>query len=303
MCPEKMHADQLDIDASLVRRLLLRQFPHLAGPSIERVKSGGTENAIFRLGDNFAIRLPYRAVRTTQVDKIHRWLPVLEPHLPLCIPLPVAKGAPAEGYRTQWSVCRWLPGENVTLDRLADPPQAARDLAQFIRALQRIDPSGGPAPGEHNFHRGVPLADRDSYTRAAIAKADGLIDTGAVTDAWERDLEAPAWEGPPVWIHGDLKPGNLLVLDGRLSGVIDWGGLAVGDPATDLLPAWDLFRRESRDAFRAEVAVDDATWARGRGLALSVALVALPYYLKSNPVMVREAHYAIDQVLADHARC
>jgi aminoglycoside phosphotransferase (APT) family kinase protein len=303
MCPEKMHADQLDIDASLVRRLLLRQFPHLAGLSIERVESGGTENAIFRLGDTFAIRLPYRAVRTTQVDKIHRWLPVLEPHLPLRIPLPVAKGAPAEGYPTQWSVCRWLPGENVTLDRLADPSQAARDLAQVIRALQRIDPSGGPAPGEHNFYRGVPLADRDSYTRAAIAKADGLIDTGAVTDAWEQDLEAPAWEGPPVWIHGDLKPGNLLVLDGRLSGVIDWGGLAVGDPATDLLPAWDLFRRESRDAFRAEVAVDDATWARGRGLALSVALVALPYYLKSNPVMVREAQYAIDQVLADHARC
>ncbi len=295
-----MHVDQLEIDQSLVRRLLAGQFPQWADLSIERVDSDGTENAIYRLGDELAIRLPYRAARTTLVDKDHRWLPILAPHLPLPIPVPLAKGTPAEGYPSQWSVCRWLPGENATLNRLADPSQAARDLVHFIHALQSISPAGGPPPGDHNFYRGIPLADRDAYTREAITKSGGLVDTHAVTAAWERDLKAPVWEQPPVWIHGDLAPGNLLALDGRLSGVIDWGGLGVGDPATELLPAWNLFQHESRGAFRDEIAVDEATWARGRGLALSVALVALPYYLEKNPVVVRWARHIIDEVLADH---
>ena len=250
MCPEKMHVDQLDIDVSLVRRLLAEQFPHWTDLPIVRVKSAGTENAIYRLGDDLAIRLPYRPVNTTQVDKAHRWLPLLSPHLPLPIPVPVAKGTPDEGYPSQWSVCRWLPGENVTLDRLVDPSQAAKELAKFIHTLQQIDSSGGPAPGAHNFFRGIPLADRNGYTRAAIAKSTSLVDSDAVTTAWERDLQTPAWGEPPVWIHGDLAPDNLLALSGQLSGVIDWGGLAVGDPATELLPAWNLFQRESRGVSR-----------------------------------------------------
>ena len=297
-----MHADQLDIDEPLVRRLLAGQFPHWADLSIVRVKSAGTENAIYRLGDDLAIRLPYRFVNTTQVDKDHRWLPFLSPQLPLPIPVPVAKGAPAEGYPSQWSVCRWLPGENATLDCLTDLSQAAKDLAKFIHALQQIGSVDGPVPGEHNFFRGIPLADRDGYTRAAIAESAGLVDSDAVTAAWERDLQAPVWRGPAVWIHGDLASGNLLALSGRISGVIDWGGLAVGDPATELLPAWNLFQRESRGAFRAAIDVDDATWARGRGLALSVALVALPYYLETNPVIAHWARYMIDEVLEDHER-
>ena len=218
MCPEKMHADQLDIDEPLVRRLLAGQFPHWADLSIVRVKSAGTENAIYRLGDDLAIRLPYRFVNTTQVDKDHRWLPFLSPQLPLPIPVPVAKGAPAEGYPSQWSVCRWLPGENATLDCLTDLSQAAKDLAKFIHALQQIDSVDGPVPGEHNFFRGIPLADRDGYTRAAIAESAGLVDSDAVTAAWERDLQAPVWRGPPVWIHGDLASGNLLTLSGRSAG-------------------------------------------------------------------------------------
>lgn len=302
MRPEKMHVDQLDIDEPLVRRLLAGQFPHWSDLPIARVESAGTENAIYRLGDDLAIRLPYRAANTIRVDKDHRWLPRFEPQLPLAIPVPLAKGAPAEGYPSQWSVCLWLPGENATLGRLADPCQAARELAKFIHALQEIDPAGGPAPGDHNFFRGIPLADRDGYTRAAIAGSAGLVDVEAVTAAWERDLQAPGWEASPVWIHGDLSPGNLLAVRGRLSGVIDWGGLALGDPAIELLPAWNLFRGESRDAFRAAIAVDEATWSRGRGLALSVALVALPYYLKTNPVIVRWARYMIGEVLADHER-
>ncbi len=164
----------------------------------------------------------------------------------------------------------------------------------------KIDPTGGPAPGDHNFRRGVPLADRDGYTRDAIAQSDGLLDTAAVTAAWETDLHAPVWDRPPVWLHGDLDPGNMLAVDGRLSAVIDWGGLGVGDPATELQPAWNLFRDESRNAYREAIGFDDATWARGRGLALSVAIVALPYYLNTNPVMVHGARCVIDEVLADH---
>ncbi|MCI0776918.1 MAG: aminoglycoside phosphotransferase family protein [Chloroflexi bacterium] len=297
---KKLHADEITTDATLVRRLLAAQFPQWATLPIERVASAGTENAIYRLGDDMAVRLPLRPVRNAQVEKLDRWLPVLAPQLPLPIPEPLAKGEPAEGYPCAWSVCRWLDGEEAAFERLEDPVEAARTLAGFVRALLAIDPTGGPPPGEHNFWRGVPLAHRDSITRRCIAESEGLIDIEAVTAAWETDLHAPVWNQPHVWIHGDIDPGNLLVVDGRLSAVIDWGGLAVGDPCYELQPAWNLFRGESRDAYRKALAFDDATWRRGRGFVLSTAIVALPYYLNTNPVIVKMARYMIDEVLADH---
>jgi aminoglycoside phosphotransferase (APT) family kinase protein len=168
--------------------------------------------------------------------------------------------------------------------------------------LQRIDATGGPRPGAHNFGRGVPLAIRDADTRAAIAKLHNLLDTGAVTAAWDADLNAPAWDRPPVWIHGDLHPANLLVDHGRLSAVIDFGGLGVGDPACDFVAAWTLFAGDSRDAFRAALSIDDASWARSRGWALSTGLIALPYYLDTNPVIVAMARRQIEEVLADRKR-
>ncbi len=299
-----MHADQLPTDAGLVRRLLNAQFPDWADLAIEPFASDGTDNAIYRLGYHMAVRLPLGAgeAKTEQFEKEHKWLPQFAPRVPLRIPLPLGKGEPTETYPSPWTVCEWLEGENATLDRLAHPVNAAAALAQFIHALQQIDPTSGPAPGAHNFLRGVPLARRDPFTRDAIANCAGLIDTAAVTFAWETDLAAPVCPEPPVWIHGDLAPGNLLALDGQLTGVIDWGGLGVGDPATELLPAWILFQGESRSAFRAALAVDDATWARGRGHALPQALVALPYYLETNPAIVRWARHMIDEVLEDHAR-
>jgi aminoglycoside phosphotransferase (APT) family kinase protein len=304
MCPSKMHADEMRTDASLVRRLLAAQFPDWADLPIERVRSGGTDNAIYRLGDDLCVRLPRIERATAQIDKEHQWLPRLAPHLPLAIPLPLAKGMPAEGYPWHWSVCRWLPGENANVERIADLRQAAITLAQFVAAMQRIDTTGGPRPGAHNFGRGVPLAMRDADTRAAIAKLHNLLDTDAVTAAWDEASNAPAWDGPPVWIHGDLHAGNLLVDHGRLSAVIDFGGLGVGDPACDFMPAWTLFSHESesRDAFRAALSIDDASWARSRGWALSTSLIALPYYLDTNPVIVAMARHAIDEVLADRKR-
>jgi aminoglycoside phosphotransferase (APT) family kinase protein len=206
---------------------------------------------------------------------------------------------PGEGYPWEWSVHRWLEGEAATTEPISDLRWAATELGEFVVALQRIDATGGPPPGEHNSGRGVPLATRDSATRAAIASLPGVIDVGAASAAWESALRAAEWQGPPVWIHGDLQAGNLLVRQGRLSAVIDFGCLGVGDPACDLTVAWTLLAGESRDAFRAALPVDDATWARGRGWALSVGLIALPYYETTNPVLAGIARRAIAEVLAD----
>ena len=298
----QMHADEVETDVTLVGRLLAAQFPQWADLPLEPVPSAGTDNAIYRLGNEMAVRLPRIHWATGQVEKEHRWLPRLAPFLPLTIPVPLAKGAPGEGYPWHWSVYGWLEGETATLDRLADPRRAATDLARFVAALQRIDPTGGPAPGTHNSSRGEPLAMRDSRTRAAIEALHGILNTRAAIAVWEAALQAPAWTGPPVWIHGDLQSGNLLSVHGRLSAVIDFGCLGIGDPACDLIVAWNLLCAETREVFRAAHSVDEATWARGRGWALSVALIALPYYLHTNPAIVAASRRTIHEVLADHQR-
>jgi aminoglycoside phosphotransferase (APT) family kinase protein len=296
-----MLANDVDTDVPLVRRLLTAQFPQWGDLSIEPVPSDGTDNALYRLGDELVVRLPRIASAVEQVEKEQGWLPRLAPLLPLAIPVPVAKGTPAEGYPWVWSVYRWLDGDNATLDRLADPTRTASDLARFVAALQRVDPTGGPSPGEHNSLRGVPLAARDRGTRAVIATLDDTFDTDALTAAWDAAVQTPPWHGPGVWLHGDLQVGNLLAVDGRLSAVIDFGCVGVGDPACDVTAAWLYLPTETRDTFRNELEVDDATWARGRGWALSLGLGALAYYERSNPVLAGIARRAIDAVLADHA--
>lgn len=299
MCADKMHAGEVDTDEELVRRLLVGQFPMWAELPIDRIGSSGTDHAIYRLGDKMAVRLPRIHWATGQADKDEQWLGKLAPHLPLAIPVPLAKGEPAEGYPWQWSVVPWLEGEAWTADGVGDLSQAAMALAQFIIALQRIDPAGGPRGGRSNFYRGVPLSLRDADMRTQIAAADDMVDARAMIEAWEAALAAPAWDGPPVWLHGDLaRPGNLLVTGGRLSAVIDFGCLGVGDPACDLAAAWALFSGESRDVFRAALPFDDATWARARGWALT-RVGAIPYYRETNPPIVAEALHAIEEVLAD----
>ncbi len=299
MSAHKMHGDEVDTDPSLVSRLLAAQFPQWADLPITPVRSAGTNNAIYRLGEDMAARLPRIAWATGQVDKEHLWLPRLAPFLPLAIPVPLAKGGPGEGYPWDWSVYRWLEGETATIERIADPAQVARDLARFITALRRIDPVDWPSPGPPNSSRGVPLTKRDAETRAAIAALDGMLDASAVTEAWDAAIQAPGWHDLPVWVHGDLLPGNLLVQQGQLSAVIDFGCLGVGDPACDMMVAWTLLSAQTRNVFRAALQVDDATWARGRGWALSFGLIALPYYQITNPVLAGIARRAIDEVLAD----
>lgn len=286
----KMHADEVDTDAALVRRLLAAQFPRWADLPIAPVPSAGTDNALYRLGDDYVVRLP-RILRAAEtMEKEVEWVPRLAPLLPLPVSVPLAQGTPSDGFPWLWTVCPWLDGETATTTRDADSRQLARDLAGFIAALWHIDPTDGPPPGPHNFYRGCPLALRDASTREAIAALDGLLDTAKATAAWDRT---------PVWLHGDLQAGNLLVQRGRLNAVIDFGGLGVGDPACDVMVAWSFFTADARAAFRAALAVDDATWARGRGWALSFGLIALPYYLHTNPTLAAIARHTIAEALAE----
>jgi aminoglycoside phosphotransferase (APT) family kinase protein len=295
-----MHADEVDTDVPLVRRLLAAQFPQWADLPIEPVLPRGTDNALYRLGDDMVARLPRTERTSGTLEKERRWLPRLAPLLPLAVPAPLADGMPAEGYPFAWSIYRWLKGENATVERVTDLGRLATDLAWFVADLQRIDPEGGPTPGAHNAFRGVPLALRDKSTRAAIASLGGTIDIGAVTAVWDAALGAPEWEHAPVWIHGDLDARNLLVEQGRLYAVIDFGCLGLGDPASDVMVAWKILSAGTRDVFRTALAVDDATWARGRGWALSQALIALAYTIETNQILVLEARRWLAEVLADH---
>jgi aminoglycoside phosphotransferase (APT) family kinase protein len=294
-----MPAAKIDMNVSRVRRLVAAQFPQWAALPIRPVELGGWDNYTFHLGENMTVRLPSAERYILQVEKEHRWLPRLAPFLPLPIPIPLAMGEPTEEYPWHWSIYQWLEGENATLARIADLSQFAITLAQFLVALQQIDPAEGPPPGPHNFFRGGPLTVYDMETREAIATLKGRIDTDAVTTVWEAALQA-TWHGSPVWLHGDVSAGNLLVKKGRLSAVLDFGCSGVGDPACDLTIAWTLFSGESREAFRSALPVDGATWARGRGWALWKGLIVLARHIDSRPIEAARSRYVIEEVLADH---
>ncbi len=296
----RLHPDELDIDAALVHRLLVRQFPQWAGLTIAAVPSG-TDNLTFRLGADLAVRLPRMPAAAPRLLKEARWLPRLAPSLTVAVPVPLALGEPDEGYPLPWAVVHWIHGEEAT-GAAAGSLTLARQLAAFVAALRAIDTEGGPAPGEHNSGRGVPLAERDERTRAAIAELKGTIDTRLATEVWETALAADHWQGAPAWIHGDLHASNLLVTGDRLAGILDFGCLGVGDPACDLMVAWAYLTREAREAFRQALTVDDASWRRGRGWALSVGLIALPYYRGRDAVMTAMATHAISEALDDHRR-
>jgi aminoglycoside phosphotransferase (APT) family kinase protein len=293
-----MHPGTYPVDDNLVRRLIAAQFPQWSGLSVRRWPSGGTVNAMYRLGDDMAVRLPLVKGGAGDVSLEQHWLPRLAPFLPTNIPEVLGAGKPALGYPWPWSVYRWLAGEHPEAGALSEPVLLAEDLAAFVAAMRSVT-----LPGAPKAHRGGPVASLDADTRAAIGELRGMpdehVDGDAVTSVWEDALGAPDWDGPPVWLHADLMPGNLLTDGGRLAAVIDFGCMGAGDPACDLFPAWNLLPADAREAFRKALAVDDATWIRGRGRTLSQALIALPYYRKTNPAMARNARHVIQAVLAE----
>jgi aminoglycoside phosphotransferase (APT) family kinase protein len=286
------------IDEALVRRLIAGQFPEWAELPITPVEFGGVDNRTFRLGDELSVRLPSGEWYALQVEKEQRWLPRLASRLPLPIPTPVAKGAPGAGYPFSWSVYRWLDGENAGEETIADLTAFAATLASFLRALRSADATGGPGPGRHNFYRGGPLSTYADETVRSIEVLGDEIDGEAATRVWNGAMAATR-AGAPVWFHGDVAAGNLLVREGRLAAVIDCGTSGVGDPACDVVIAWTLLHGESRDAFRAGLGVDSGTWSRGRGWALWKALITLVDQRESDPEGAAVSRRVIERVLAD----
>lgn len=299
MSSGQMHTDAYPLDERLVRRLVDGRFPRWAGLPVERFPSGGTVNAMYRLGDDMVVRLPLVRGGVSDVTAERHWLPRLAPLLPATVPEVLGHGEPAEGYPWPWSVYRWLPGEIPEAGALTEPVALARDLAGFVAAMRTVSLTDAPAA-----HRGGPLTTQDAATRAALEELRGLpeedVDCDALAAVWQDALRAPAW--PPVWLHADLMPGNLLVEGGRLTAVIDFGCAGVGDPACDLFPAWNLLPAGAREVFRETLGVDDATWRRGRGRTLSQALIALPYYRKTNPAMAGNARHVIRAVLTERGQ-
>ena len=286
-------------DVGLVRRLVATQFPQWADLPIRRVANEGWDNRTFHLGGELSVRLPSASAYALAVDKEHRWLPVLAPQLPLPIPVPVAKGAPGEGYPHAWSVYRWLSGEPATRATIADLTEFGIALADFLAALQQVDPTDGPGPGLHNWFRGGTLATYGKVTHSALEALDGHVRTDIATEIWQAALRA-SWDQRPAWFHGDVAQGNLLVKEGTLVAVIDFGTCGVGDPACDLAIAWTLLSGQSRKVFRDRLSVDQATWARGRGWALWKTLVTCAGALDGGGSEFAEAKYVLDQIFTEY---
>ena len=291
-------AADVAIEISLVRALLNQQHADLAHLPLVDVGSGW-DNSLYRLGADLAVRLPRRALAAPLIEHEQKWLPELAPRLPLPIPVPVRVGLPGQGFPWSWSVVPWLTGQPAVVEPPHDAAAAAVTLATFVCALHRPAPDDAP----RNPVRGVPLADRAAAVHARTTDLDGLVNRTAVLDLWEKVVGTPTWSGPPLWIHGDLHAGNVLVDRGRISAVIDFGDLTAGDPATDLSIAWTLLPATARSIFRTSVTelsgwVDGDTWIRARGWALALGLAFLASS-RDNQLMSLMGRTAIDAVLSE----
>jgi aminoglycoside phosphotransferase (APT) family kinase protein len=286
------------IDASLVQQLVAGQFPKWADLPVKPVEIGGHDNRTFHLGCEMSVRMPSAKQYAAHVRLEHEWLPKIGPRLSLPVPIPLGKGVPGLGYPWPWTVNEWIQGENASIERISDLSEFAKDLANFLNTLQSIDTTAAPEPGQHNFFRGGELSVYDSETRECIEALQDVIDVSAATSIWESALEVK-WDQPPVWIHGDVAEGNLLVDSGRLCAVIDFGQLTAGDPSCDVTIAWTFFSGPSRKAFRTELAVDEATWVRGRGWGLWKALLQLRTHRAGNIEAATKAKRVIRDILAD----
>ncbi len=271
----------MNIDEALVAKLVESQFPQWKDLSIHSVARSGWDNRTFHLGKEFVVRFPSEEIYAAQVEKEQLWLPRLAPHLSVEIPKPVGMGKPALGYPWNWSIYQWIEGENATVHTIQDLCQFASDLAGFLLQFEKIDSTDGPKAGLHSFYRGANLSTYDAEVKQALKLLKGKIDVTIAAKIWEKGLES-AWEGKPVWVHGDMSSGNLLVREGKLAAVIDFGQLCTGDPSCDLSIAWTLFEGKSREIFRNTLTFDDATWARARAWTLWKALITAAGLINPN---------------------
>ena len=287
----RLHDDEVPITTDLARHLIDSQFPSWRALPIESIGTPGTVNVVYRLGDSLAIRMPRTGADARGLRDELKWLPRLAPLLPLRIPSPVATGHPDDRYPLPWAVYDWIPGRTWSLEHPPDEYEAASRLAAFVQAMRGIATAGAP-----RSTRDTPLPRRDAHARRAIAAIDEF-DQMALHQAWERCLAAPAWEGPGVWTHADLLPPNLLVCDGALTAVLDFGHPGVGDPALDLAPAWTVFGASGRARFQAVLGGEDGLWARAAGYALFQALLIIPYYRESHPAFTATAVRTVHEIL------
>ncbi|MGD1888787.1 MAG: aminoglycoside phosphotransferase family protein [Cohaesibacteraceae bacterium] len=300
-----MHADEVILDGQLVHAMVMAQCPQWANRPLELVDSAGTDHALYRLGDEFLVRLPRRPPAAPQVRKETRWLPKLGDGLPLAIPAPRFLGQGIDDYPFEWAIYDWLEGDSPPSDLLAGDEAAARALADFLIALHRLDASAGPLAGDQNHQRGLPLPSRDRAVRQALEAVDALgVSSAYALSIWRDYLDVEPWKATPRWVHGDIQAGNVLYLDGHLHAVIDFGLLGIGDPAVDLAVAWTAFNAGPRELFRAALSDRypgfDALWARARGWAFSIALIQLPYYAGKSAGMEAMARRTLREVFADH---
>jgi aminoglycoside phosphotransferase (APT) family kinase protein len=289
----KLHEDEVHISLAVVKSLVATQLPQWSDLPLTEVRPSGTVNTIYRLGADLAVRLPRVERYVVSLTNELAWLSRLAPQLPIAVPEPVASGKKGSGYPFPWAVYRWLDGEPYADDRVTNETDAAARLAQFVGALRAVDPAG--APRSHRDER----ITADPFTQSSIDDLPDALDRAAVADAWQHALTAPPWDRAGVWTHGDLIPPNLLVRDGALAAVLDFGGAGVGDPAVDVIPAWSLFGRDGRAAFRAALGVDDETWDRARALALRQAIRLVPYYRETHPEFAAMGARTIARVLDD----
>ena len=289
----------INIDASLVKRLINEQFPEWSKLDIRPVKNGGNDNRTFHLGENMSVRLPSAEAYAPQVEKEQKWLLRLSKELSLPIPIPLARGNPSKEYPFPWSVNKWLEGETLNLKNINDLSQFAKDLGLFLIELQSIDTNGGPLAGKHNFYRGGDIAVYDQETRQAIEQNKDILNVSLINEIWELGLNSK-WAAKPVWVHGDIAPGNILVKARKLYAIIDFGILGIGDPSCDLAMAWTFFDETSRKVFKNILNIDDGTWNRARGWALWKALITYNGNRNFNNMIAEESYKIIKTIEHDY---
>ena len=298
MSEQLLHAGERHIDAPLVQALLREQCPQWMHLRLRRLDCSGTDNVIYRLGEELLIRLPRTEEAALRMSKEHKWLPMIGDRLPLRIPVPLFMGKASGRFPAPWSVSPWFSGQTADMSAV-DEVKTAGQLAELLAAMRRLPIGDDLLPGPHNFFRGVALSERDGEVQAALAQLAPLMDVSAASQAWQALRDATPWRHSPVLIHGDLLPANILTSAGQITAVLDFGGMGAGDPACDLIPAWSVLSAAGRAHFRQLIEYDRDAWLRGQGWALSIGLVALPYYRRTLPGFAALAERMIDEVMRD----